>query len=190
MGTGETSGKSGCLDRVKSTALGKEDCFLQTHGVTLTLPLRHSGTAMVMWLVDHKTKVTITVTGENHREPRGQVVITGACLCRVVLPARRCAHWAPAWWYSQRTEKQELMGISELIPTALGPGRSPHPVELEDSVGTLGTAAGLLPQGCSLPPQTALLLAVCWNNLCLWDDFEAATFLVSLPGPMERPVSN
>lgn len=62
-----SSGKSGCIDRVKCTAAGKEDHFLQTHGVTLTLPLGRSGTAMVAWLVARKTKVTLTVTGEIQR---------------------------------------------------------------------------------------------------------------------------
>lgn len=89
-----SSGKSGCIDRVKSTAPGKEDRFLQTHGVTLTLLLGHSGTAVVTWLAAHKTKVTFTVTGESHREPRGQIAITRACLHGIVLPARRCPHWA------------------------------------------------------------------------------------------------
>lgn len=86
-------GKPGCIDAVKSTAPGKEDHFLQTHG-TLALPLGHRGTVVVTWLVAHKTKVTLTVTGESHREPWGQAVITRACLCHVLLPARRCPHRA------------------------------------------------------------------------------------------------
>lgn len=49
----------------------KEDHFLQTHGVTLTLPLGRSGTAMVAWLVAHKTKVTLTVTGEIQKGATG-----------------------------------------------------------------------------------------------------------------------
>jgi len=53
-----SSGKSGCINRVKSAAPGKEGRFLQTHGVTLTVPLGCSGTAVVTWLVARKTKVT------------------------------------------------------------------------------------------------------------------------------------
>lgn len=45
---GQGSGrKSGCMGRVKSIAPGKEDHFLQTHGVTLTLPLGHSSMTVV-----------------------------------------------------------------------------------------------------------------------------------------------
>lgn len=77
-----SSGKSGCVNGVKSSAPGEEDHFLHTRGVTSALPLGCSGTAVVTWLVACKTQVTLAVTGERH---------WGATGARQSLRERVCA---------------------------------------------------------------------------------------------------
>lgn len=116
-----SSGKSGCINRVKSIAPGKEDHFLQTHGVTLTLPLGLSSTTVVT----RKTKVTLTVTGETHRGATGaRLSLTGVS---VQCPSA-CTYLCPldtdvvvftedrnrGWWVS--------LDSCLPIPTALGQG--------------------------------------------------------------------